>query len=82
MSISYVVKYIRKLFKIFIFCTKILNLLRISVFTIIVLYDWHLISYVLCDFHTIAENLHDNGFLVDVFTQSFVNTLGLGYLCK
>ena len=60
MFVSYVVKCIRKLFKIFIFCTKILNLLRISIFFIVVLYDWHSISYVLCDFHTIAENLHDN----------------------
>ena len=34
MSISYVVKCIRKLFKIFIFCTKILNLLGISIFSI------------------------------------------------
>ena len=26
-----------------------------------VLYYWLLISYVLCVFHTIAENLHDSG---------------------
>ena len=75
MSISYVVKCIRKLFKIFIFWTKILNLLRISIFSIIVWYDWHLISYVLCDFHTIAENLHDNVSSIRWCTDSLTTML-------
>ena len=66
MFVSYVVKCIRKLFKIFIFFTKILNLFRICIFSIIVLYELHLISYVLYDFHTIAKNLHDTAILSGV----------------
>ena len=62
------------------FCTKILTYLDLVYFLFIVLYYCYLISCILCVFHTIAENLHDNVENILIYYLFYLYVLKIGYI--